>query len=68
MLKYLVLLTGLATTSALNAIESRTPKINVLVKKALTLTDYNANISDIETEYLTTSNYNKFTGAVPDIR
>ena len=60
--KYLVLLTGLATTSALNAVENKTPKISVLVQKTLTLTDYNANVLGIETKYLIKSDYNKFTG------
>ena len=66
--KYLVLLTGLATTSALNAVENKTPKISVLVQKTLTLTDYNANVLGIETKYLIKSDYNKFTGEVLDIR
>ena len=42
---------GLATTSALKAVEKKTPNANDLVKK----TDYAAKISDIETKSFTTS-------------
>ena len=49
-------ITVLATASACNGVENNIPNIKDLVKK----TDYDVKISDIETKYLTTSDYNKF--------
>ena len=58
-------ITGLATNSALTAVENKTPDISTLVKK----TDYNAKILDIEKkvtdhghdEHIATSEFNKLT-------
>ena len=56
-------ISGLATTSALTAVENIIPDVKNLVKK----TDYNAKISDIEQKvtehykYITTSEFNKLT-------
>ena len=55
-------ISGLATTSALNAVENKIPDISSLVKK----TDYNAKILDIEKKvtdhdhdkYITTLEFN----------
>ena len=55
-------ITGLATASALNAIENKIPNVIDLVKK----TDYNAKILDIEKKYFTTSDYNKFMSGILD--
>ena len=51
-------ITGLATTAALNDAKNKTPNLSDLVKKKK---DYDAKIKDIEDEYFTTSDYNKFT-------
>ena len=40
------------------------PSVSDLVKK----TDYNTQISDIETKYLTTSVYNKITGEILGVK
>ena len=61
--EYLVLLT-LATTAALTTVENKTPNVSDLVKK----TDYKAKISKMENKYLTTSDYNKFTGNTLDAK
>ena len=53
--KYLVLVVQLET--ALTAVKNKIPDISNLVKK----TDYNAKILDIESKYITTADYNKFT-------
>ena len=58
--KYLVLLTNLATTATLIAVENKIPSVTDLVKK----TDYDAKISEIENKYFTTSDYNKLTNAI----
>ena len=58
-------ITGLATNSAVTAVENRIPIISNLVKK----TDYNTKISEIENKfsdhdhdkYITTSEFNKLT-------
>ena len=58
-------ITGLATNSALTAVEDKIPNVSNLVKK----TDYNTKISDIEKKiadhnhdkYITTQEYNKLT-------
>ena len=65
-------LTNLATTGALTAIENKIPSISSLVKK----TDYNIKINEIEKKstdhnhdkYITTSEFNKFTKDILDLR
>ena len=57
-------ITGLATTSAFNAVETKIPGVSNLVKK----TSYDATISGIQAKYFTTSNYNKFTGEIFDTK
>ena len=53
-------ITGLATTVALNAVETNIPNVSDLVKK----TNYDVKISDFESKYFTTSDYSKFTGEI----
>ena len=60
--KYLVLLTNLATTATLTAVENKIPSVTDLVKK----TDYDAKISEIENKYFSTSDFNEFTNAILD--
>ena len=48
---------GLVTTSALTTVENKIPNVSNLVKK----TDYDTKILDIESKYITTVDYNKFT-------
>ena len=48
-------ISGLATNSVLTAVENKIPDVSNLVKK----TDYDANILDVESKYITTAN--KFT-------
>ena len=55
---------NLATTAALTAVKNKIPNVSNLFKKA----DYVAKISDIENEYFTTSDYNKFTNNILDAR
>ena len=55
-------ITGLPTTTAVNAVENKIPDNSNLVKK----TDYDAKIIDIECKYFTTSDYNKFTNEIID--
>ena len=50
-------ITGLATTTALNAVENEIPNISDLVKKS----DYDNEIQVVKSKYLITSDYNKFT-------
>ena len=50
------------TTADLNAVEIKIPDVINLVKK----TDYDAKISDIESNYFTTSDYNKYTNETID--
>ena len=50
------------TTADLNAVEIKMPDAINLVKK----TDYDAKISDIESNYFTTSDYNKYTNETID--
>ena len=57
-------ISGLATTAALTAVENKILDVSNLVKK----TDYNAKISDIESKYFTTSDYNKFTSVTLDAK
>ena len=56
------IITGLATTAALNAFENKIPDFRNLFKK----TDYNAKISGIVSKYFTTSDYNRFTNEITD--
>ena len=49
-------ITVLATASGCNGVENKIPNVNGLVRK----TDDDVKISDIETKYLTTSDYNKY--------
>ena len=49
-------ISGLATTTALTAVENEIPDISDLVKKA----DYDAEILDIKSKYFTTADYNRF--------
>ena len=48
---------GLATTTALTAVKNKIPDVSSLVKK----TYYDVNLSDIDSKYITTAGYNKFT-------
>ena len=52
----------MATNSALTAVENKISDVSNLVKK----TDYDAKILDIESNYITTANYNKFTKEIVD--
>ena len=52
------------TTAALNAVENKIPGVGDLVKKI----DYDTKVSDFETKYLATSDYNKFTGKLPEVK
>ena len=51
------IINALATNAALIAVKNKIPHVSNLVKN----TDYEAKISDIETKYITTADYNKFT-------
>ena len=53
-------ITGLAITSDFSAIEKRITNVSDLVNK----TDDDVEISDIETIYFTTSDYNEFTSEI----
>ena len=57
-------ITNLATTTALTNVENKISDVSDLVKKA----DYDAKIKDIKDKYLTTSDYNKFTNNIPDLK
>ena len=48
---------GLAKTSALTVVINKIPNISNLVKKK----DHDSKISDIESKYITATDYNKFT-------
>ena len=52
----------LAATSALTAIENKIPDVRNLGKR----TDNGAKISDIESKYVTTADYNRFTKVIVD--
>ena len=52
----------MATTSALTAVENKIADVSSLVKK----TDYDAKISDIQSKYIATADYNKFTKNIVD--
>ena len=47
---------GLAKTSALTVVVNKIPNISNLVKKK----DHDSKISDIESKYITATDYNKF--------
>ena len=47
----------------MTAVESKTPDVSSLVKKI----DYDAKVSEIESKYITTTGYNKFTKNIVDI-
>ena len=49
-----------ATAVALKAAEHKIPSVSNLVKKA----DYDAKMSDIESKYFITSDYDKFMGEI----
>ena len=46
----------------MNAVENKIPDVSSLVKK----TDYDAKISEIESKYITTVDYNKLTKDIVD--
>ena len=53
---------GLATTTALTAVKHKIPDVSSLVKK----TYYDLNLSNIDSKYITTADYNKFTKTFVD--
>ena len=53
-------ITGLATTSTLNAVENKILNVSEIVHK----TGYDADISHINTKYFTASESNKFRGEI----
>ena len=55
---------GLATTTALTAVENKIPDVNNLVKK----TDYDAEILDIKSKCFRTADYNRFTNGKLDLK
>ena len=57
-------ITGLATITALTVFENKIPNVSNLAKKR----DSDAKISDIESKYFTTSDYNKFTRDILDAK
>ena len=57
-------ITGLATATAFNAVENKISDVSNLVKKE----DCDAKISDIESKYFTTSDFNKFTNEIIHIK
>ena len=67
--KYLVLVSGLASTSAFTVVENKIPNVRSLVKKK---TDYNTKISKIEKKlidhdhdkYINTPEFNNLTAGV----
>ena len=50
-------MTGLAASAALTIVENKIPGVSNLVKK----TGYDTKISDFESDYFATADYNKFT-------
>ena len=58
------IISGFATTSALNAVENKIFDVSDLVKK----TDYDAEILDIKSKYFTTADYNRFTNENFDLK
>ena len=57
-------ITGLATNSAFTSVEDKIPDVSNLVKK----TDYDVKIFGIESKYITTADYNKFTKDIVAIK
>ena len=57
-------ITALATTSALNVVKNELHNIIDLVKKA----NFDTKISDTESKYFATSDYNKLTNDILDAR
>ena len=49
-------ISGLATNTALTAVENKTPNVINLLKRI----NYDAKISEIDSKYFTTADYNKF--------
>ena len=56
------IINALATNAALIAVKNKIPHVSNLVKN----TDYETKISDIETKYIATADYNKFTKDIVD--
>ena len=55
-------ISGLATNTALTAVENKTPNVINLLKRI----NYDAKISEIDFKYFTTADYNKFTSQTLD--
>ena len=55
-------ISGLATNTALTAVENKTPNVINLLKRI----NYDAKISEIYSKYFTTADYNKFTSQTLD--
>ena len=55
-------ISGLATNTALTAVENKTPNVINLLKRV----NYDAKISEIDSKYFTTADYNKFTSQTLD--
>ena len=55
-------ISGLATNPALTAVENKTPNVINLLKRI----NYDAKISEIDSKYFTTADYNKFTSQTLD--
>ena len=55
-------ISGLATNTALIAVENKTPNVINLLKRI----NYDAKISEIDSKYFTTADYNKFTSQTLD--
>ena len=55
-------ISGLATNTALTAVENKTPNVINLLKRI----NYDAKISEIDSKYFTTADYNKFTSQTLD--
>ena len=55
---------NLATTAALTTVGNKIPNVSDLAKKL----DYDAKRSEMESNYFTTSNYNKFTSNTLDAK
>ena len=55
-------ISGLATNTALTAVENKTPNVINLLKRI----NYDAKISEIDSKYFTAADYNKFTSQTLD--
>ena len=55
-------ISGLATNTALTAVENKTTNVINLLKRI----NYDAKISEIDSKYFTTADYNKFTSQTLD--